>query len=274
MSMDKSAIVQIQESANIPEMLNQLVGSQIPLAALPGRDGDFSISSLEKYQENLSRFRGKFETKCIPDFIDYVTKHKGDGVRCFINQETMSAKTIFDLGTVEKPLHKEHTTVLTLKKTAAFKAMMSGEGESLTQNDLIEFMEDWSDNIQAISTTGEEVPIAKAIDSIRSIEIKNTNSVESVQEEFSQHMSAMEKVEMQNRDVQVRILKFKCIPYEGLTDRDFELRISITTTRGIGMKYRMVAKEEVEEQIATEFKDLIKEQLEETKVETFIGTFA
>lgn len=273
MSMDKSAIVQIQETANIPSLIEQLSGSQIPVALIPGRDGEFGISSLEKYQANASRFRGNFRTKCIPDFIEYVKKHDGEGVRCFIDQDDMSAKTIFDLGTLEAPLHKEHTSVLNLKKTAAFREMLQYEGDALKQRDLVEFIEDWKDNIKAFSVDGEEVSINTAIHSIRSITVENVNVVESIQEDFSETASAMEKIELKNREVQVKTLQFNCVPYEGLKDRVFDLRISITAERGVAMKYRIVGKEAVEEEIAVEFKDLIKSELESTKVETFIGSF-
>lgn len=272
MSMDKSAIVQIQETANIPEIINQVTGALVPVAVIPER---YSLANLEQYQEQRSRFRGSFDTRCMPDFLDYVKEHDGEGVSCFINQEQMSAKTIFDLGTIDAPLHMEHTARLALKQTAAFKDMLRHEGELLKQKDLVAFIEDWNANIAAISTEGEDVPIKKAIDSIRSITVENVNTVESVQEEFSESSSAMEKIELKNRNVQVNILKFECVPYEGLSIRDFELRLSISANNnGIGMKFRIVGKEAVEEEIATEFKDLIKADLEETQVQTFIGSFS
>ncbi|CAL9988040.1 hypothetical protein VPHD81_0080 [Vibrio phage D81] len=271
MSMDKSAIEKIQETANIPQLIEQLNGSQVPIALAPE---SFRLLDLEKHQEHLSRFRGEFTTQCIPDFIEYVKKHDGEGVRCFINQDSMSAKTIFDLGTVEKPLHQEHCSKLALKKTAAFKDLLRNEGVQMSQRDLIAFIEDWNANIQAISTIGEEVSIKKAIDSIRSITVENQSSVESVQEDFGSNLTTSEKIELKNRNVQVNALMFTCVPYEGLKERVFELRISISTDRGIGMKFRMVGKEAVEEEMATEFKDLIKSDLEETKVETFIGQFS
>lgn len=271
MSMDKSAIVQIQETANIPELIKQVAGSKVPVALAPE---SYRMLNLEKHQENRSRFRGEFSTQCIPDFIEYVKKHDGKGVRCFVNQDAMAAKTIFDLGTVELPLHMEHTSVLNLKKTAAFREMLSNENESLKQRELVEFIEDWKDNIVAIDVEGIEVPINKAIHSIRSITIENVNTVESVQEDFSETASAMEKIELKNRETQVKILQFTCVPYEGLKERVFELRLSISAERGVSMKFRITGKEAVEEEIAVEFKDLIKAELEETQVETFIGNFS
>lgn len=269
--MNKEAIKHIQDTANIPAMIEQVEQSFVPLAVLPS---EYNVKDLEKYQENRSRFRGSFETRSIPDFIDYIKEHDKDGVRCFVNQEAMSAKTIFDLGTVEKPLHMEHTGNLSLKRTAAFTDLLHHEGNLLSQKELVAFIEDWHSVITPVSTDNEEIAIKRAIDSIRSITVESRSSMESVQEEFSSNMSAAEKIEMKNRDIQINVLRFKCQPYEGLKVRELELRLSISTDRGIGMKFRIVGKEAVEEEIATEFKDLIKSELQETKVQTFIGNFS
>ncbi|EPM5418065.1 DUF2303 family protein [Vibrio parahaemolyticus] len=57
--MDKSAIQQIQESANAPQFLEQLEKAGFPVAALPE---SFDLHDLEKYMPNRNQFRGLMRT--------------------------------------------------------------------------------------------------------------------------------------------------------------------------------------------------------------------
>ncbi|ENE9728944.1 DUF2303 family protein, partial [Escherichia coli] len=64
------------------------------------------------------------------------------------------------------------------------------------------------------------------------------------------------------------------IPYEGLGNREFTLRLSILTSEQPVLVLRIVRVEAAEEEIAKEFRDLLKERFEEEDILTFIGTFS
>ncbi|EIS9346266.1 DUF2303 family protein, partial [Escherichia coli] len=66
----------------------------------------------------------------------------------------------------------------------------------------------------------------------------------------------------------------ECIPYEGLGNREFTLRLSILTSEQPVLVLRIVRVEAAEEEIAKEFRDLLKERFEEEDILTFIGTFS
>ncbi|HGV8144736.1 TPA: DUF2303 family protein, partial [Escherichia coli] len=56
--------------------------------------------------------------------------------------------------------------------------------------------------------------------------------------------------------------------------REFTLRLSILTNEQPVLVLRIVRVEAAEEEIAKEFRDLLKERFEEEDILTFIGTFS
>jgi uncharacterized protein YfdQ (DUF2303 family) len=67
--------------------------------------------------------------------------------------------------------------------------------------------------------------------------------------------------------------EFKCITYEGLTERAIKLRLSIINSDRPILVLRIVQLEDVEEKIAAEFRDLLIGKFKDSTVETFIGKF-
>ncbi|MFK5898218.1 DUF2303 family protein [Escherichia coli] len=67
--------------------------------------------------------------------------------------------------------------------------------------------------------------------------------------------------------------EFKCVPFEGLKERPFKLRLSIITGDRPVLVLRIIQLEAVQEEMANEFRDLLVEKFKDSKVETFIGTF-
>ncbi|KYU20387.1 DUF2303 family protein [Escherichia coli] len=57
-------------------------------------------------------------------------------------------------------------------------------------------------------------------------------------------------------------------------NREFTLRLSILTSEQPVLVLRIVRVEAAEEEIAKEFRDLLKERFEEEDILTFIGTFS
>ena len=79
MTMDKSAIQQIQESGNAKEFLGQLLKASFPIAALPE---SFNVHDLEKYMPTRNQFRGVMETSNIDEFVRYHEEYQIEGNQC------------------------------------------------------------------------------------------------------------------------------------------------------------------------------------------------
>ena len=268
--MDKSAVLQIQESANIGRIIEQIneKETKAPVVAVPN---SMSLESLEQHMPNASHYRMLFNTSNIEDFIKYSVKFKQDGATCFINQDEMTAKTIFDIGTTEKPLHKNHKAVLLLRKTAEFKALLAIANGKKTQKEIAEFLETWSPQISILDNQHEPMEAKKAIASIRNLTIETAREVNTKVHDFGQSMSAMEKIEAKNQNALPAEFSFDCRPYHGLNYKSFNVKLSILTSEDAPrILLRIPHLEITEENMAIEFKERLQDGLEDY-IDLYIG---
>ncbi|MGO2345663.1 MAG: YfdQ family protein, partial [Providencia sp.] len=244
-----------------------------PAVAVPH---GLEIVNLEKYQDNRYRFRGSLKTTSINDFVKYSVGYSdAPGVRCFIDAEDMTARTIFNLGTIEHPGHADNSALIVLKKTSPFSAVLSINGRKQGQKELAEWLEDWRDYLLAFDADGNVLDIKQAISAVRRITIESSRSSDHEDSDFSARRSVMENVEAKSKDIMPAAFEFKCTPYEELKERSIKLRYSILTSQDTPtLVLRIVQLENLEEQIAQEFRDLLASKFEETQIETFIGNFS
>lgn len=269
--LDQTAIKEIRDMTLSQLLEEKLFSTDCPAVALPE---SVQIESLEDYQLGRFRFRGKLQTANIPDFVRYCKGFAGEGVRSFINAESMEAVTVFNLGTIVDPGHADNTAALKLKKTAPFKALLNINGQKNRQKELAEWLEDWSEYLLAFTADGEVLDIKKAIGGVRKITIESSSNSDHVDSDFGAKRSLMESVEARGQESMPAAFEFKCVPYEGLSERAFRLRYSILTGGDVPvLVLRIVQLETVEEEMAVEFQALLEENFADAEVETFIGDF-
>lgn len=271
--LNGDAISKITELAISGVRLGAVESMPCPAVAKP--DG-LEIVNLEKYQHNRYRFRGSLKTTSISDFVKYSIGYSyADAVRCFIDAEDMSAKTIFNLGTIDAPGHADNSAVIGLKKTSPFSAVLSVNGRKQGQKELAEWLEDWREFLLAFDAEGNVLDIKQAIGAVRRITIESSRSSDHEDSDFSANRSVMESVEAKSKDIMPAVFEFKCTPYEELQERAIKLRYSILTSHDTpALILRIVQLENLEEQMAQEFRDLLASKFEGTQIETFIGNFS
>lgn len=271
--LNGDAISQITELAISGVRLGVVENMPCPAVAKP--DG-LEIVSLERYQVGRYRFRGALKTTSISDFVKYSVGYADTpGVRCFIDAEDMSAKTIFNLGTIAAPGHADNSAVIGLKKTSPFSAVLSVNGHRQGQKELAEWLEDWREFLLAFDAEGNVLDIKQAIGAVRRITIESSRSSDHEDSDFSAKRSVMENVEAKSKDIMPAAFEFKCTPYEELQERAIKLRYSILTSHDTpALILRIVQLENLEEQMAQEFRDLLASKFEGSQIETFIGNFS
>ncbi|HHG3093064.1 TPA: DUF2303 family protein [Vibrio parahaemolyticus] len=271
--MDKSAIQQIQESANAPQFLQQLEQAGFPVAALPQ---SFNLHDLEEYMPNRNLFRGTMKTANIDEFVRYHAEYQTEGNQCFIDAEQMAAVTIFDLGTHNFPGHCKHQAKLVLRQTAAFKALINMDERKNNQKQLAEWVEDYSEFVQVFSTTGEVIENSVASAAIRNMKFEAKAGRESSVDDFSHHQSEYESIAVRTKDEfpMPAVFKFTCIPYLGLAERTFEMRMSTIGNEILVLRIKKF--EQHEEEMGEEFKDNLGSEFvsEGIEITTFIGSFS
>ncbi|ANI28871.1 hypothetical protein PL78_03320 [Yersinia entomophaga] len=270
-ALNSSAIQEIRNMAMTTQVEAKLSSADCLTIALPN---DVTVHSLEKFQNGRFRFRGNLKTSSIDEYVKYSSGYAGNGVRCFIDADDMSAKTVFNLGTLEEPGHADNTANLSLKKTAPFRELLAIDGQKKRQKELAEWLEDWREYLMAFDADGVVLDIRQAVGAVRRITIESTSSSDHEDNDFSGKRSVMETVEAKSKDIMPATFEFKCVPYEGLGERRFKLRYSILTGGDVPvLVLRIVQLEGEQEKIAQEFRDLLIAKFDGVEVETFIGNF-
>lgn len=232
-------------------------GTDVPTMLVP--DG-YRLDSLEQYQAAPSRFRGRFDTQSIESYASYINEE--GAARVFVDTDDMHALAFFDLGHADEPGHGEHRARLKLKKSAAFSAALAAHGNTFGQKELAHWIEDWHHCITGESTDGKEMTSKQLANAVRRIEIKATSESTHEDSDFNSSRSALDQLDARAGSQTPAVIRFACIPYEGLKVRTFELRVSILTGDSAPkLKLRIISLEGIQEEMAVEFKDVLAKHL-------------
>lgn len=223
---------------------------------------DYSIQSLEHLEANRARYRGIFSTESIQDYCEYVLAYsEKNDPQAFVDADSMRCETFFNLGNEAEPGHGDFRAQLTLKKTAAYQAVLNIIDRPLSQRELAEWLEDWNREVAVTDATGTHITTAVAAQKIRNITIKASAERTSSESNFSAGKSSMDSIEAAHEDQQPAELLMRAKPYEGLQEQRFLLRLSIITGDKPMLKLRWVQRESQEEAIAQDFKSTLKKEI-------------
>ena len=269
--LNKEALDHIAASANIPGLLAQIKKETVTaIAVLPD---SMHVENLEIYQEFASRLKGRFNTSSLKSFTEYHKSLNTEAARCFINPKRYEAETIFDFGNEEKPGHKVNSAVFKLELSAAYKAIKNITTLS-TQKAIAELYEDWADFLSFEDQSGNPMTAAAAAQSIRSVTIESARQIKSDIGDLSNTMSAMEKIEAKQGVAIATNIKAKVKPAKELKERQINIKLSIRTgEEKPSFMPRIIAFDQLKEDIAEELATLIENELIETDTQVFIGDF-
>jgi len=264
----KEAIQQLSQAeqiTNASEAITKALDHKDGCVALPDT---LQLHDLEKYQDLRRRARGLMKTSCIPDFAKYVVAQRDDSLQTtiFVGRDT-SAKAVLNLGTTTAPGHADNIALLQLQPTAAFSALTKINGNHISQKTAVEFLEDWIDLVQFFSTASDSPSVitkGSALQALRKLTIEAARKVESVSANFKETMSAFESVEASSTLTLPDLVYFSCVPYEGLSERSFVLRLSVITGDDkpkLCLRIRQM--EQHEDQMSAELMQLVETALHE-----------
>lgn len=277
--MDSSTVNAIGQLAIEAAQANR-IDADTPAIVLLDHDGGQQVVSLEHLQPGRSRFRGAFQTRQLPDFAAYVvaetenTTRPAGSVQGFIDTDHMSARVFFNLGNMEHAGHADHLATLNLKPTAAYAALQAATVRSLDQRALHDFVEDWRDNIVPVfDGKADATRLANTLAAIRDITVETARKVNHVERDMGATRSAMESVDARSTLTLPSGFEFRAVPYDGLAERTFRLRLGVTTGGDkVGLVLRIQQAEQVTEDIAKDFRDRLAAKLG-TACPLTLGTF-
>lgn len=257
MSLTKEAIQLITDTAL--EASGKALATDTPTIVLP--EG-CQVVTLEKWQAGRSRFRGIYSTHSLADFSAYVADRAVSNAKGFIDQDEMTCTLLFNLGTEVAPGHADDRAILRLKASAGYKAAQAIGGRAMSQKDLSDWIEDWNQFLSAADESGQSMTIAKAIAAVRTITIKAASESDHTVGETSASRSTLDQIEARSKETLPATLLFNVIPYEGLTEQQIMLRVSVITSGAQPvLKLRWVGEEIQREDIAQEFKTVLQQRI-------------
>lgn len=272
--IQKDAIQELVNVGNADLFLKQIeeANTKSTVIAMPS---DYKLTNMEMFNEFRDNLRGKLETSLIPEWVKYSKVYAVEGSAAFVNVDSMEAVAIFDIGTAEQPLHQRHKAACTLKQTAPYKTLIRANGQRFEQRELAEFLEDYAEFITPYGDNCEPIDIKKAVEAIRTLKYEHTRGSEREVQNFASQQSQYEAMATKTKEDLVipAGFVFECVPYQGLDERKFDMRLSIIKNETLSLRIKRL--EETKEEMALEFKDKLLEQLQEASIEmpTYIGEF-
>lgn len=264
--MDAQAIEKIESLVHAATVGNP--GTDVPTMLVPK---GYELVNLERFQDAPSRFRGVFSTRAIEDFGNYVNRE--DVAEVYVDIDRMRAAAMFDLGTATQPGHGEHRALLELKRTAPFTAVMEANGSDFGQKDLAHWIEDWHVHIEGESTNGVALSSKELANLVRRIEIKARSERTHEDGDWNVQRTGLDAIDASTGTDTPAVIRFSCLPYEGLRLRTFDLRVSIIADDAKPrIKLRIIGLEGIQEEIAKEFKSVLEDELNEHTT-LFLGGF-
>lgn len=262
--IEHEALELLQQTAVKAAGIIDVTQADMPVIAVP--DG-LKLVDIEHYQSGRCRFRGNYTTSRLSEFLAYVSRRveQQEGAQIiesgranpsvFIDTDHESAVAYFNLGEPGEAGHADDRATLGLAKTAAFASLVGIVGKQLAQKSLAEWLEDWSAQLTPIYSDGEQAHTLKsAIAAVRNITISAQGEASSKVNDFGASRTALENIEAKSKEHLPAGFAFSCEPYAGFQRRDFQLRLSvITDPQQPKLVLRLVAFEDVQEQIAEEF---------------------
>lgn len=269
--MDKTAIAEIIAQSVQQDALHQVAELNQTLL-----HNDYHLINLEGYRQHRQRFRGRFKTVNVHDFVQYVKMYKDDNpLVVFVDDERLHAKAYLNMGNLSTPGHCDHYAALTLCYGAEMDGLERFNGKRYGQKTAAETLEDWRAFITVYDEHEKEIPFVKSVNAIRKMSIKENRGMESEERNFKAERSTFEKVEAK-AEVMPAYLHYKVTPHPELSERVFKHRIAIIGGNDIGFAFKPIQPELQRQAIQQEFIALIEGAFgdaEKDTITTIVGDF-
>lgn len=264
MTITEQALQLLQKSEATQASNTALIAATTGLTGLVALDSQIKVHDFEHKFEHRRRAIGCMSTDFIEPFAKFAAINAQEGATVFVDATSMTAKAVLNFGTVEKPGHCDNRTEVSLKGTAAYKAMLALAYNQQDQRSLSEWLEEWGHILQVregIETTTPTLELKQCIAAVRSVTVKAVQEAESTVGNFSQNRTAAEQIAMQAKaDTKLPpFLHLTFQPYKELAQRTFVLRVSAVTSRETpAFRLQILQLEKHQEEMANEFADAVR----------------
>lgn len=259
------AIDRLQElilSASNEPCLN---GLATPTAIIPN---NARLVSLERFQDAPRRRRATVEFTELAAFVEYVKAEATEQAAIFFHAASATVTAFFDYSNAATAYAAgwcDHRAILTLQRTPELEAALELCQSRRTQQEVIDWLEDWGQVIQPISARGDPLTPSAAITQLRRLEVNATKTKIVEVGDFQSSRSALDSVEAAVGDQQPPASFVLSAPfYRGTGAVELPLRLSVVfKDNAAAIKLRPIGFEALRQVVLNELRDALRTELKQ-----------
>lgn len=204
------------------------------------------------------------------EFCRYVEAEVSDSSVVFLHPDGSGAVAVIDFGCHAAPEWKKHRAVLDLENTPGFGALLRVCSCPVSQNDLAEFIEDWSDIVVPL-VDGAPVALPLAAQAIRSVTIESASKATTTVADFEASESALAKISARSADGRLPgFLEFTCPIYENTQVVKLRVRVSLAAGDKPRFALRIVGLDAVRQLVLGDVERAIRDRVPK-EVPVYVG---
>lgn len=267
--MDKSGIEAIAGLAVAKESASSLDGAVLVPSS-------YKIEPTEFLEPVPNFFRGLFTTAFLSEFCNYINENGHSNTGLFVDPANMVTQAIIDMGDHLNPQWGKHRVKIKLEEKTAYRQLILKDGKALSQQDLIDFIEDWRAEITFHDEAALAFDFSKALQSIRALKIESINASDHHIGNLSTSHSALESIEIKSAGQKLPFgFVFKTSPYEQFEEQSFFCQLrALNHDKTVQLKFRIMELEKIKEAMANDFKKKIIDGITAEGISIYIGEMA
>lgn len=236
-----------------------------------------TLATAEKFALAPRFHRHHYETERLGDFIEYTRQAAalatGGEPTVYVRAAGNGARALFDHGSPDTPAWGHHDAVLSLRETPAWAAAQKMARGINDQRAVIDWLEDWPSHLTAHSPDGEDIPLARAISTLRRVSLEAKASATTEEGDFARQRTEMERIEARGADEAMPAYFVLHSPiYVGTNTLDIVLRLSVRATdKSPGLALRVVGQETLAEATAIWVEDTLRAAFDGTVAGVYVG---
>lgn len=238
-----------------------------------------TLARAEQFADSPRFHRHHYATERLADFVAYAkaaAQQAGEDSQAtaYVQPDGSGAQAVFDHGDAATPQWGHHTATLKLKPAPAWKAAQAMAMGGKTQQQVIDWLEDWAGTITAHKPDGEEIEARRAITALRRVKIEAKASTTNVEGDMARQRSAMESIEASG-DTDTLPAYFVLLSplYVGTVEHAIVIRLGVREDNGKPvLALRIVGAERLAEETSAWVEQQIAAQLGEALAGVYVGT--
>lgn len=237
-----------------------------------------SLQRAEQFAGSPRFHRHHYATERLADFVAYAKAAaipmSSDHPTAYVRPDGSGALAVFDHGDSDEPQWGHHTATLKLKPTPAWQAALMTASTTRTQQQVIDWLDDWATHITAHAQDGADIDNRRAIAALRRVKIEARGTVVNVEGDMSRQRSAMESIEASgDTDTLPTYFVLHSPLFVGTNPLEIVIRLGVRDADGKPvLALRIVGAERLAEETSAWVEQHLQTELGEHMAGVYVGT--